>query len=309
MRDKMLLFWLSTLVIWSMTEADWICGDSGQCKCSAGEVVCVNVDAAPRFPIMARRTRSLTILVIEESRFNLESLDYTYGFKTTDLIGLDTAACTRVVKMFNWINCIVAGYSSTTQEDDFHSQMTQMYTVDSSSSSSSSRGHDFTTAPGTDEDNDMDGKSTPDDDEAYDVDDDDFDGDKTDDEKHDTSMEPARPITQPDTVTGSDSSSDRKWRIDSPGYFWGVVVGSFIGGLAFMVVVFAIIWIKCCKTRRDPPCLVRCCDLLCTCCLVPIRCIGRFRRRRQAERYAMRRMAAFESIEHLNISTAGLNNR
>lgn len=268
----------------------WICGDFAQCTCTVATVKCRNVQAAPRFPAAARKSRTLDISVIDGSQFDEESLDMSYGFKTTTVTGMDVSSCRRVISRYPWVNCLTE--DSTTGHSASVKVHSTAFIVDHNTI-----GHDTTRAAS----------------EPYDDDDDYYiDGDYTDDKSRttvtaDDTMSPISSKKSFDAVTTDPGSKDKHWWSDSPLYFYGSIVSGFVAGLLLTVAVIIAICCKCCGGRQEPQCLVKCCNFLCKCCLAPIRCIGYLRGRR-SNKYAMHRMARFDSDEHFNISTTELNN-
>ena len=97
------------LAIWivSLALADaWICGNDGQCACTAsGEVLCESLDSAPTFAPTKRQGRRITITARKGHDFDIASLAETEGFDRVFVLGLNTEQCRDCMNLFDFVVC------------------------------------------------------------------------------------------------------------------------------------------------------------------------------------------------------------
>ena len=94
------MFWILLFFAMGICPSDaWICGNTGQCRCtSSGEVICTQITAAPYFTADYRLGRRLTIKT--SPGFDTVSLADTIGFERVMVIGLSIEQCASAMLCF-----------------------------------------------------------------------------------------------------------------------------------------------------------------------------------------------------------------
>ena len=100
------MFWILLFFAMGICPSDaWICGNTGQCRCtSSGEVICTQITAAPYFTADYRLGRRLTIKT--SHGFDTVSLADTIGFERVMVIGLSIEQCASAMDDFPAVMCI-----------------------------------------------------------------------------------------------------------------------------------------------------------------------------------------------------------
>lgn len=246
------------LLLMAPSVDSWLCGDKNQCVCSSnGMVVCESILESPLFPQRSRFARGLVIRVADPRKFDLSSLDVTYGFDFVSLTGADEDLCIGVNQGYPWVTCtydVVAttgcyGPGCTSIFDLLFSASAETETTEVPSDvrvSSGQTGVDDLLTAGMDSDS---GPGA-----AY----------------SNAGQTTAR-------FTGSYRMPSRTasyWTTRNIS-FWTSVIGGVVAGLILMVIILLILNRKCRGTDKDPVCVVMGCKRLCKrCCVDPARAIG-----------------------------------
>lgn len=81
-----------------------ICGNRGQCRCSAtGDIICNEVEGAPFFKITLRHGNRLTIRT--DNNFDIDTLRITEGFDRVLVIGPSLERCKSAEYDYPWVSC------------------------------------------------------------------------------------------------------------------------------------------------------------------------------------------------------------
>lgn len=228
----------------------WICGNSGQCICSSnGMVECSGVGSTPLFPPRTRYTRGLVLRVADPRTFDLDSLDFSYGFEFVSLTGADRDLCAGIAAGFPWVTCKYDEVSTSAcvgPNCDFFGRIyTSLRTLELAEET------EVTTES---------------------------DGETTWTEVNSPPYIRRTPSQQPSVgyTMGIPTRGVAYWSAKNIG-FWGTVFAGLSAGLLLAVIILLVLNRKCRKTDEDPACVVAACKACCKCCCVdPAKKIGRF---------------------------------
>ena len=251
------------LMMISMPEITvaWLCGARSSCHCFSDLTVrCDGVARAPLFRYEARNARSLVIKLNQDNDFDLGSLELTYGFSRTVILGARDDFCEQVAFQFPWVICMV----DTVTRGSVIDVMTphDEFTTTSSPLQLTEHVNEQLPSPPT---------AT------------------TLDETTDETSAADDPLTS----AGPTKLPEGSW-VDSPSSFWLAVTGGFtVGGLLSVISLAYCVWVK---TGNGRKCNSLFCEYLFAWCLMPFKCCNRRDARRRHERYSARRVSSNESV-------------
>lgn len=124
----------------------WLCGNDGQCICDTDRsVACYDALSCPVFPVKVRYGRFLLLHVASE-KFDLASLEWSYGFEIVKLFGASHTQCKIAKSAFDWIHCTgtaVEFSSAKPAENDYdYSVSASKITMSKTTTTSKNGGHE-----------------------------------------------------------------------------------------------------------------------------------------------------------------------